>query len=107
MGERKLLGPEIVQATVDKVNIIWAKVKAAQDKQKSYVNVHRKDLEFEVGDQIVEMIGSVAYMLNLPKELSRVHDVFHISMLHKYILDSSHVLETPHIKLKDDLSCEE
>ena len=45
-GERKLLGPEIVQATVDKVNVIRSKFKAAQDRQKSYADKRRKDLEF-------------------------------------------------------------
>ena len=51
-GERKLLGPEIVQTTVDKVNVIRARLKAAQDRQKSYANKRRKDLEFEVEDQV-------------------------------------------------------
>ena len=50
MGERKLLGPEIVQAMVDKVNVICAKLKAAQDRQKSYTDKRRKDLEFDVED---------------------------------------------------------
>ena len=95
-----------------------------------------KDLEFEVEDQvflklsprkgvvrlgkrgklnpryigpfeIVDGIGPVAYRLDLPEEFSRVHNVFHISMLRKYIPDSSHVLETPKIELRDDLSYEE
>ncbi|XP_060675786.1 uncharacterized protein LOC132805049 [Ziziphus jujuba] len=48
MGERKLLGPEMVQATVDKVNIIRARLKAAQDRQKSYADMRRKDLDFEI-----------------------------------------------------------
>ena len=45
--------------------------------------------------EIVERIGSVAYRLDLSDEFSRVHNVFHISMLRKYIPDPSHVLETP------------
>ena len=49
----------------------------------------------------------MAYRLDLPEEFSRVHNVFHISMLRKYIPDSSHVLETPEIELRDDLSYEE
>ena len=57
--------------------------------------------------EIVEKIGLVAYRLDLPEELSRVHIVFHISMLRKYISDPSHVLEAPKIKLRDDLSYEE
>ena len=54
--------------------------------------------------EIVERVGPVAYRLDLPEELSRVHNVFHISMLHKYISDPSHVLEAPKIELRDDLS---
>ena len=57
--------------------------------------------------EIVDGIGPVAYRLDLPKEFSRVHNVFHISMLRKYIPDSSHVLETLEIELRDDLSYEE
>ena len=41
---------------------------------------------------IVEQIGSVAYRLELPSKLARIHDVFHVFMLRMYILDSSHVL---------------
>ena len=41
--------------------------------------------------RIVERIGEVAYRLELPPELDRIHDVFHVSMLHRYILDPSHV----------------
>ena len=57
--------------------------------------------------RIVERIGPVAYRLDLPEVFSRVHNVFHTSMLRKYIPDSSHVLETPEIELRDDLSYEE
>ena len=47
--------------------------------------------------EIVERIGPVAYRLDLLEELSRVYNVFHISMLRKYIPDPSQVLETPEI----------
>ena len=56
---------------------------------------------------IVERISPVAYRLDLPKEFSRVHNVFHISMLRKYIPDPSHALEALEIELRDDLSYEE
>ena len=56
--------------------------------------------------RIVERIGSVAYRLDLLKELARVHNVFHISMLRGYISDPSHVLEAPKIELRDDFSYE-
>ena len=57
--------------------------------------------------EIIERIGPMAYRLDLSEELSRVHNVFHISMLCKYIPDPSHVLKTPEIELRDDLSYEE
>ena len=57
--------------------------------------------------EIVERIGPVACRLDFSEELFRVHNVFHISMLRKYISDPSHVLETPEIELRDDLSYEE
>ena len=46
------------------------------------------------------------YRLELPPELSRIHNVFHVSMLKKYVPDPSHILEIPPIKLKEDLSFE-
>ena len=50
--ERKLLGSKIVLITTDKVKVIWENIKVAQDRQKSYANNRRKDLEFEVGDMV-------------------------------------------------------
>ena len=49
---RKLVGPEIVQVTCDKIKVIRDRLKIAQDRQKSYANNSRKDLEFEVGDMV-------------------------------------------------------
>ncbi|GKC38910.1 hypothetical protein Tco_1051294 [Tanacetum coccineum] len=94
------------------------KLKAARDRQKNYVDNRRKPLEFEVGDrvmlkvspwkgvirfgkngklapsyvgllEILERIGPVAYQLRLPEELSRVHDIFHVSNLRKCLADAS------------------
>ena len=56
--------------------------------------------------RIVERIGPVAYRLELPSELSRIHNVFHVSMLRKYVSDSSHVLEAPPFELNEDLPFE-
>ena len=121
VGERKSVGPEIVQVTCDKIKVIRDRLKIAQDRQKSYADNRRRDLEFEVGDmvflrispwrgilrfgkrgklspryigpyKIVERIGEVAYRLELPSYLDRIHDVFHVSMLRKYIPNPSHVL---------------
>ena len=49
----------------------------------------------------------MAYRLDFPEELAQVHNVFHFSMLRKYISDPSHVMEAPEIEQRDDLSYEE
>ena len=43
--------------------------------------------------EVLEMVGIVAYWLALPPSLSSVHDVFHVSMLRKYTLDPTHVVD--------------
>ncbi|TYJ96313.1 pol protein [Cucumis melo var. makuwa] len=105
----------------------------AQSRQKSYADVRRKDLEFEIGDkvflkvapmkgvlrferrgklsprfvgpfEILERIGPVAYRLALPPSLSTVHDVFHVSMLRKYVPDPSHVVDYEPLEIDENLS---
>ncbi|XP_038895896.1 uncharacterized protein LOC120084067 [Benincasa hispida] len=100
------------------------------------MDVRRKDLEFEIGDkvflkvalmkgvlrfgkkgklslrivgpfEILERVGSVAYRLALPPSLSAVHNVFHVSMLRKYLTDLSHVVDFEPLQLNENLSYEE
>jgi len=56
---------------------------------------------------IIQRIGEVAYRLELPAELQRIHNVFHVSQLRKYIPDPSHVIEPDPIQLQENLSYEE
>ena len=96
---------------MDKVNVILSRLKVAQDRQKSYADKRRKDLEFEVEDrvflklspwkgvvcfgkrgklspryigpfEIVKRIGPVAYRLDLSEELSRVHTHLHATQVY-------------------------
>ena len=53
--------------------------------------------------EIITRVGPIAYRLDLPLELSKVHNVFHVSMLRKYIPDPSHVLRDQPVELKDNL----
>ncbi|KAL5576469.1 hypothetical protein UlMin_018168 [Ulmus minor] len=55
----------------------------------------------------MERIGKFAYRLALPSELSSVHNVFHVSMLRKYVPDLSHVLENEPIEVREDLMYKE
>ena len=63
VGERKLLGPGIVQVTTDNVKVIRDRLKIAQDRQKSYVDNRRRDLEFQVGDQVFLRISPLKGVL--------------------------------------------
>ncbi|GKD07398.1 putative reverse transcriptase domain-containing protein [Tanacetum coccineum] len=112
VGEVQLTGPEIVQETTEKIIQIKQRMQAARDRQKSYADLKRKPMEFQVGDKVMlkvspwkgvvrfgkrgklnpryvgpfkvlEKVGSVAYKLELPEELSRVHNTFHVSNLKK------------------------
>ena len=136
VGERRLVGLELMQITSKKVKVVRDNLKIARDRQRSYADNHRKDLQFEIGDQvflkispwkgvfrfgrrcklrprfigpyeIVSKVGPVAYRLKLPLELSRIHDTFHLSMLRKYILNPSHVLREQLVQLKENLTYEE
>ena len=54
--------------------------------------------------EITERIGLLAYRLDLPPELSRIHNVFHISMLRKYVPHRSHVIRPEPVELQTDLT---
>ncbi|GJZ25144.1 putative reverse transcriptase domain-containing protein [Tanacetum coccineum] len=88
--ENRLIGPELVHETTDKVVLIKERLKADGDHQKSYVDNIRKPLKFEVGPfEILEKIGPVAYWLRLPQELSGVHNTFHVSNLKTCLADAN------------------
>ena len=57
--------------------------------------------------EILDRVSPAAYKLALPMEMPKVHNVCHVLVLRKYVLDSTHVLEVQSIKLREDLSYEE
>ncbi|GJT82933.1 hypothetical protein Tco_1057275 [Tanacetum coccineum] len=62
-------------------------MQAARDRQKSYADLKRKPMKFQVRDKVLGKVGEVAYKLELSEELSRVHNTFHVSNLKKCYAD--------------------
>ena len=113
------------------MSLIRQRLLTAQSLQKSYVDVRRRPLEFEVGDhvflkvmpkrgvvrfgkrrkllprfiepfEILERVGTVAYRLALLPSMSGVHEVFHVSMLRRYTPDPTHVVDWGEIEVDTD-----
>ena len=133
LNEHKVIGLGMVKDTEEKVQVIRKRLKAASDRQKSYAYLKRRDIKYEVGDnvflkvspwrkilrfgqkgklsprfigpyEILECIGPMAYRLALPPELAKLHDVFYMSMLRRYRSDKSHILPVQEIQVHEDLS---
>lgn len=132
VGDRQLTGPEIIHETTEKIVQIRERLKTARSRQKSYADVRRKPLEFQVGDkvmlkvspwkgvirfgrrgklspryvgpfEILKRVGPVAYRLKLPQELNGVHDTFHVSNLKKCLADENLTIPLEEICLDDKL----
>ncbi|KAG8488610.1 hypothetical protein CXB51_016588 [Gossypium anomalum] len=133
LDERQVLGPELVFKTEDKVRLIRDRLKTTADRQKSYADLKRHEIEYSVMDfvflkvsswkktlrfgrngklsprfigsyWILKRVGPVAYQLELPPELDRIHDVFHISMLRRYVSDLSHIVSVEDIEVRPNLT---
>ncbi|GJT94596.1 putative reverse transcriptase domain-containing protein [Tanacetum coccineum] len=91
--------------------VCWAEIKqrmqTARDRQKSYANLKRKPMEFQVGDRVMlkvlEKVETISYKLELPQELSRVHNTFHVSNLKKYYSDEPLVVPLEGLHVDDKL----
>ncbi|XP_055826326.1 uncharacterized protein LOC129894690 [Solanum dulcamara] len=88
---------------MEKVKIIQQRLKNAQSRQKSYTNVRRIDLEFE----IMKKVGNISYELELPPELDIVHLVFNISMFKKCLGVPSLIVSTKSSEVKESFTYEE
>ncbi|GKF61015.1 hypothetical protein Tco_0181069, partial [Tanacetum coccineum] len=130
--DAQLTGPAIIHETTKKIIQIKSRIQAARDRQKSYANIRRKPMVFQVGDRVmlkvlpwkgvvrfgkrgklnpryvgpfkvIERVGTVAYKLELPQQLSRVHNTFHVSNLKKCLFDESLVIPLEELRVDDKL----
>ncbi|XP_074314945.1 uncharacterized protein LOC141651121 [Silene latifolia] len=128
-----VLGPEMIQEMVEQVQVIRQNMRAAQDRQLSYADLKRSGITFEKGEnvllkvspmkgvmrfgkreklsqkyirpfEILDRVGEVAYRLALPPSLAKVHNVFHVSQLRRYLSDPSHVLDYEAIEIDEQMS---
>ncbi|GJY31954.1 putative reverse transcriptase domain-containing protein, partial [Tanacetum coccineum] len=86
---------------------IKQRMQATLDRQKSYADLKRKPMEFQVGDRVMlkvlEKVRSVSYKLELPQELSRVHITFNVSNLKKCYSDEPLVVPLKGLHIDDKL----
>ncbi|GKB58634.1 putative reverse transcriptase domain-containing protein [Tanacetum coccineum] len=132
VGNAQLTGLAIIHKTIEKIIQIKSRIQAARDRQKSYANIRRKPIVFQVGDKVmlkvspwkgvvhfgkrgklnpryvgpfkvIERVGTVAYRLELPQQLSRVHNTLHVSNLKKCLSGESLVIPLEELRVDDKL----
>ncbi|GJQ97295.1 putative reverse transcriptase domain-containing protein [Tanacetum coccineum] len=133
VGDAQLTGPEIIRETTEKIIQIKHRLQASRDRQRSYADKRRKPLEFQVGDKvllnvspwkgvirfrkrgnlnpryiepfkILAKIGTVAYRIELPEQLSRVHSTFHVSNLKKCLSDEPLAIPLDEVHIDEKLN---
>ncbi|XP_052627225.1 uncharacterized protein LOC128133734, partial [Lactuca sativa] len=133
VGQRVMGSTEIVLQTAEQIQQVRQRLLTAQSRQKSYADRRRSELEFQVGDfvllkvspwkgvirfrkrgklgpryigpfRVIARVGRVAYRLELPAELSQIHDTFHVSQLRKCIADESAVVPLEDIQVDASLN---
>nr|GEX32610.1 reverse transcriptase domain-containing protein [Tanacetum cinerariifolium] len=102
----QLTGPKIIHKTVENIVQIQQRLRAARDQKRSYANVRRKPLEFQVGDRVMLKVSpqKVAYKLELPEELSNIHSTFHVFNIKKCLSDESLIIPMKELQLDDKLN---
>ena len=68
MNEHKVIGPDIVKETEEKVQIIQQRFKAASDRKKSYADLKRKDIEYGLGDEVFLKVSPWRKVLRFGKK---------------------------------------
>nr|GEW49721.1 hypothetical protein [Tanacetum cinerariifolium] len=136
MVSRELASTDVVLATTEKIETIRERLKAAQDKWKSYAYNRRIPIEFNVGDfvmlkvsswkgvlrfknkgklsprfigpfKMLKRVGEVAYVLELSKEMRGIHNTFHVSYLRKCLADESSMIILDDVEIDPELTSQE
>nr|GEY19952.1 putative reverse transcriptase domain-containing protein [Tanacetum cinerariifolium] len=129
----QLTGPKIIHETTKKIIQIKKRIQAARDRHKSYTDTKRKPLEFQVRDKVMlkvspwkglvrfgkqwklnpryigsfkvlAKVGTIAYRLELPDQLSHVHSTFYVSNLKKCLFDEPLAIPLDEIQIDDKLN---
>jgi hypothetical protein len=132
-GEKQVFGPDVLLEAEENIKMVRENLKIAQSRQRSYADTRRRELSFEVGDfvylkvlpilgvrrfgvkgklapryigpyQILARRGEVAYQLNLPENLSAVHNIFHVSQLKKCLRVPEEQLPVEGLEVQEDLT---
>jgi hypothetical protein len=132
-GDGKIFGPDILKEAEEQVKFIQERLRTAQSRQKSYADKKRRDVEFQPEDyvylkvtplkgmqrfsvkgklapryigpfKVLDRRGKVAYQLELPLELSEIHDVFHVSQLKKCLVKPTQPVSYQDLDIGKDLT---
>ncbi|GKE78176.1 hypothetical protein Tco_1544296, partial [Tanacetum coccineum] len=93
----------IDQEITEKIIQIKQRIQAARDRQKSYADLKHNMMEFQVRDRVMLKVGAIAYKFELPQELSKVHNTFHVSNLKKCYADEPLVVPLDGLHIDDNL----
>ncbi|XP_021974813.1 uncharacterized protein LOC110869918 [Helianthus annuus] len=133
VGQRELARSELIAVTNEKIELIRARLKTAQDRQKACADKRRRPIEFQVGDyvllkvspwkgiirfckrgklgpryigsfKILARVGRVAYRLELSSSLDGIHNTFHVSQLRKCLADDTALVPLDDIELDEGLN---
>ncbi|XP_074299246.1 uncharacterized protein LOC141630305 [Silene latifolia] len=94
-----ILGPELIQQMVEQVHVVGQKMRAAQDRQKSYADLKRSEIEFAIGDKVLLKVSPMKGVMRFGKRRNLSQK--------KYVSDPTHVLEAESVEMDENLSYED
>ncbi|GKB69964.1 hypothetical protein Tco_0931376 [Tanacetum coccineum] len=108
VGDSQLTGPEMIRETTEKIVQIKNRLLTARSRQKSYADVRRKPMEFQVSDMVMLKVSPWKGIIRfgkreLPDKLHGIHNTFHVSNLKKCLADENLVIPLEEIQLDDKL----